>query len=185
MQCIKINTERLILRTLSSDDADELFSFRIRNAEFFRPWSPVYHKDYFTLDYHKNNLIQIENDILKGVLVQFGVYKKEAPEHMMGSLVFSNIIMGPFKSCFLGYRIDKDEINKGYATEAIKTGTDFMFEGKNLHRIEANIIPRNQASIRTIEKAGYTYEGLSHKYLCINNVWEDHLHYVILNKNIE
>ena len=60
-----------------------------------------------------------------------------------------------------------------------------MFTEKRLHRIEANIIPRNIASIKAIEKAGFIYEGISKKYLNINGVWEDHLHYVLLNSEIE
>ena len=175
----------MILRSLTVSDAEGLFQFRTRNAEFFKPWSPEYPKGYFTIDYHRSNLVSIETDILNGTLVQFGVYLKSLPERMMGSVVFSNIIMGPFLSCYLGYRIDKDELNKGYGTEAIKAGAEFMFKEKRLHRIEANIIPRNIASIKAIEKAGFTYEGISRKYLKINGVWEDHLHYVLLNEAVE
>jgi ribosomal-protein-alanine N-acetyltransferase len=178
-------SERLILRSLTVNDAEELYKFRVRNAEFFKPWSPTYPADYFNPDYHRKNLIQIESDVLKGILVQFGVYLKTDSKKIIGSVVFSNIIMGPFKSCYLGYRIDKDDLNKGYATEAIIAGSKYMFTEKKLHRIEANIIPRNIASIKTIEKAGFTYEGISKKYLKINGVWEDHLHYVLLNNEIE
>jgi ribosomal-protein-alanine N-acetyltransferase len=175
----------LILRSLTINDAEEFFHFRKRNAEFFKPWSPTYPVDYFSPDYHIKNLAQIESDVLKGVLVQFGVYQQTYQKKMIGSVVFSNIIMGPFKSCFLGYRIDKDELNKGYATEAIIAGSKYMFNEKELHRIEANIIPRNIASIKAIEKAGFIYEGISKRYLNINGVWEDHMHYVLLNSEIE
>lgn len=178
-------SERLILRSLIINDAEELYLFRTRNAEFFKPWSPTYPADYFNPDYHGKNLIQIESDVLKGILVQFGVYLKSDAKKMIGSVVFSNIIMGPFRSCFLGYRIDKDELNKGYASESIIAGSKYMFTDKKLHRIEANIIPRNIASIKAIENAGFVYEGISKKYLNINGVWEDHLHYVLLNSEIE
>ena len=180
-----IESNRLILRTLTVNDTDALFVFRTENADFFKPWSPEYPTDYFTREYHRKNLLQIEADVLKGTLVQFGVYLKTDEKRMIGSVVFSNIIMGPFKSCYLGYRIDKNEINKGYASEAIIAGCVYMFKEKQLHRIEANIIPRNTASIKAIKKAGFTYEGLSKKYLKINGVWEDHLHYVLLNEAVE
>ncbi|HWA06780.1 MAG TPA: GNAT family protein [Ignavibacteria bacterium] len=185
MEQVKIKTGRLLMKALTLEDARDLYDFRIRNAEFFKQWSPLYHKDYFNIEYHKNNLVQIENDMLKGSLVQFGVYKTENDEKMIGSVVFSNIVLGPFRSCFLGYRVDKDEINNGYASEAIKAACGYMFKERKLHRIEANIIPRNTASIKAIEKAGFTYEGISKKYLNINGVWEDHLHYVLLNEEIE
>lgn len=185
MELPKTESERLLLRSLTTADADELYQFRTRNAEFFKPWSPAYPYDYFNRDYHRKNLAQIESDVLKGMLVQFGVYLKTDANRMIGSVVFSNIIMGPFRSCYLGYRIDKDELNKGYATEAIIAGCKYVFSVKKLHRIEANIIPRNTASIKAIEKAGFTYEGISKKYLNINGIWEDHLHYVLLNREIE
>jgi len=181
----KTESERLILRSLTISDAEELFGFRTRNAEFFKQWSPEYSKDYFDINFHRSNLVNIESDIIKGTLVQFGVFLKNSAEKMMGSVVFSNIVAGPFLSCFLGYRIDKVEINKGYGTEAVKAGCEFMFGQRKLHRIEANIIPRNTASIKTIEKAGFLCEGISKKYLKINGVWEDHLHYVLLNEAIE
>ena len=42
-------------------------------------------------------------------------------------------------------------------------------------------MPRNQRSRRVVEKLGFAEEGLARKYLKINGVWEDHIHYVILN----
>ncbi len=70
-------------------------------------------------------------------------------------------------------------------TEAIVKMVAIAFEKLSLHRIEANIIPRNTRSIRTVEKAGFEYEGISKKYLKINGVWEDHVHMVILNEAME
>jgi ribosomal-protein-alanine N-acetyltransferase len=60
-----------------------------------------------------------------------------------------------------------------------------MFGEYGLHRIEANIMPRNAASLRVVEKAGFHREGLAKKYLKINGVWEDHIHMVLLNDRME
>ena len=49
--------------------------------------------------------------------------------------------------------------------------------------LEANIMPRNPASLRAAEKAGFVREGLSRRYLNINGVWEDHIHMVRLNED--
>jgi ribosomal-protein-alanine N-acetyltransferase len=56
-----------------------------------------------------------------------------------------------------------------------------MFGEYGLHRIEANIIPRNAASLRVAEKAGFLPEGIARKYLKIHGVWEDHVHMVRMN----
>jgi [ribosomal protein S5]-alanine N-acetyltransferase len=89
---------------------------------------------------------------------------------------------GAFLSCFLGYKLDGQEINQGYMTEALKKGTEIMFQDFGLHRIEANIMPKNIRSLRVAEKAGFYNEGLSRKYLNINGKWEDHIHMVLLNE---
>jgi ribosomal-protein-alanine N-acetyltransferase len=36
------------------------------------------------------------------------------------------------------------------------------------------------ASIRLLEKIGFTREGYAREYLCINGIWQDHLLYARL-----
>ena len=45
-----------------------------------------------------------------------------------------------------------------------------------------SIIPRNQASIRVVEKLGLRLEGVAERYLEINGVWEDHLRYAVTSE---
>lgn len=87
---------------------------------------------------------------------------------------------GAFRSCFVGYKLDKDYLNCGYMTQAVALLCDYAFSQLKLHRIEGNVMPRNQASLRVLEKNGFVNEGLSRKYLNINGVWEDHIHMVKL-----
>ena len=53
-----------------------------------------------------------------------------------------------------------------------------------LHRVEANIMPRNRPSLRVAEKLGFHSEGISPRYLAIQGVWEDHVHMVRLNEEL-
>ena len=43
-----------------------------------------------------------------------------------------------------------------------------------LNRVEANIQPRNRASIALVRRAGFRLEGLSRRYLKISGRWRDH-----------
>lgn len=104
---------------------------------------------------------------------------------IIGVVALSNIVYGAFLSCFLGYKLDKDEINQGKMTEALRKLISIAFEEYSLHRIEANIIPRNIQSQKVVKKLGFMEEGQSRKYLKINEKWEDHIHFVLLNENIE
>ena len=78
-------------------------------------------------------------------------------------------------------RLDQALLNRGYMTEAVSLLTDYAFSGLGLHRIEANVMPRNARSLRVLEKCGFHPEGLAQRYLQINGVWEDHIHMVRLN----
>ena len=60
-------------------------------------------------------------------------------------------------------------------TRAVRALVPFAFDALRLHRLEAACIPTNQASIRLLEKTGFTREGYAREYLCINGVWQDHL----------
>ena len=40
-------------------------------------------------------------------------------------------------------------------TEAVEAAAGIAFEDLGLHRIEANIMPKNRASLRVAEKAGF------------------------------
>ena len=112
------------------------------------------------------------------------IFKKNDENRIIGSIGFSNMVWGVFLSCYLGYKLDKDEINQGYMTEAIKKGIDIVFSEYGLHRIEANIIPRNKRSLKVTEKLGFYNEGTAYKYLKINGIWEDHIHMVLLNDKV-
>ena len=85
---------------------------------------------------------------------------------------------GAFQSCFLSYKLDMDLCGRGYMTEAVEEAVRIAFTVLGLHRIEANIMPRNTASLGVARKAGFQEEGLAVRYLRINGVWEDHIHMV-------
>ena len=87
------------------------------------------------------------------------------------------------QSAFLGYSIDEKENGKGFATEAISKVIEISFSELKLHRLEANIIPANSASIRVVEKLNFTKEGYSENYCNINGIWQDHLRFAIINPN--
>lgn len=177
-------TERLKLVVLDESHAEKIMQFYIKNDEFLSPFEHIKPRAFYTLDNHKMTLRLEEEEFLKMNMVRFWLFKKEDQmlEKPLGTLALTNIIRGVFKSCFLGYKMDEDEINKGYMTEAINALVKIAFSELKLHRIEANIMPRNERSIRVVEKCGFINEGLAKQYLKINGIWEDHYHMVILNE---
>lgn len=179
-------TERLLLKVIDESFSEKVLDYYLRNKDFLEEWEPIKSVEFYTLDYQrdliKKDLINIES----GNQLRLWILKKDGYEQdkIIGSVAFSNIIRGAFLSCHLGYKLDKDEINKGYVSEAIKKGIEIMFKDYKLHRIEANIMPKNKASLKVVEKLGFYNEGVAYKYLKINGKWEDHIHMVLLNDDV-
>lgn len=115
---------------------------------------------------------------------RFYLSARENTETIIGSIGVSQIVRGCFLSCYLGYKLDRGYLNRGYMTQAVRAVTEFAFADLGLHRIEGNVMPRNEASQRVLIKCGFQEEGLSRKYLRINGRWEDHIHMVILNERM-
>lgn len=184
---IELHTERLALRTIDDSFAARCLDYAVRNQQFFSEWNALVDDTFYTLEFQAQKL-RIERELLaQDRAVRLWLFRKEdrAYEQIIGDLAFSNIIRGAFQSCHLGYKIDGTTINNGYMTEALACAIQFAFAEMHLHRIEANIMPKNARSIRVVEKLGFVNEGLSHKYLKIAGVWEDHIHYVLLNPDEE
>jgi len=177
-------TERLVLKVLDKSYAQLVLDYYLRNKSFLEPWEPLRSKEFYTKQYQEEQLENEFSNINDKRSFRLWIFKKEDSSKIIGTVGFSNIIWGAFLSCHLGYKLDKDEINKGYMTEAIQKGIEIMFNEFGLHRIEANIMPGNKPSLRVVEKLGFYNERLAYKYLKINGKWEDHIHMVLLNESV-
>ncbi len=99
---------------------------------------------------------------------------------VVGVVNISQIVMGAFRSGYLGYYGSIHLAGQGLMTEAVQAAAQFGFERLGLHRLEANIQPDNVRSIRLVRRLGFRQEGFSPKYLKIAGEWRDHERWAIL-----
>jgi len=59
----------------------------------------------------------------------------------------------------IGYALRPDHWGQGYAGEAVGLALDWAFRTLGLHRIEADIDPRNDGSRRLLQRLGFASEG--------------------------
>lgn len=102
------------------------------------------------------------------------VVRADAPDVLLGALNINEIVRGGFQSAYLGYWLGAGHTGQGLMGEALRIGLAYAFGPLGLHRVEANIQPGNEPSIRLVERAGFVREGYSERYLRIGPAWRDH-----------
>jgi ribosomal-protein-alanine N-acetyltransferase len=160
----------IYIRQLDAGDAEALLEVLVHDREFLDRWEPTRLESYFTLDGQRRGLARLRaaEDV-----VDFGIFKV-ADDELVGRIQLTGITLGVFQNAYAGYFVSARQNGKGYGTEAVRQAVDAAFGELGLHRVQAAVLPRNTASIRVLEKAGFREEGLALRYMQINGVWEDH-----------
>ena len=153
-------------------------AFYHRNRAAFAPFDPVQPEDFYTSAGQARRLAEELAWAEAERSFRFLLVQPPHPGRIIGALGLDELIRGARQSCFLSYKIDRTLWGRGYASEAIRYASGWAFRNLGLHRLEADILPRNQASLRAAAKAGYRPEGLAPRLLKINGVWEDHIRMV-------
>lgn len=83
----------------------------------------------------------------------------------------------------IGYRVTPPARNKRYCTAAVRTVVNYFFSETDAEKIIAEANPRNMASIRVLEKAGFTQIGYKEKAVEINGVWMDGAVYELMKSD--
>ncbi len=171
---------RVELRLLMESDFAEWRAVRRANREWLTPWEPTTPTS--QPDVVEDRLAfaarcgtrDRERQMDTGY--GFGVF---AEGRLVGEMNLSGVQRGPFQSGHVGYWIDHRCAGREYAPEALVVVLDHAFARLGLHRVQVNIIPRNRASRRVVEKLGIRNEGVALRYLEINGRWEDHIRYAV------
>ena len=81
----------------------------------------------------------------------------------------------------IGFTIARPHWNQGYATEAVRGLIGYAFTHFPTHRIIASVDPRNAASVRVLEKAGFAKEAHFRQALWFKGAWADDAVYAVLS----
>jgi RimJ/RimL family protein N-acetyltransferase len=82
----------------------------------------------------------------------------------------------------LGYAMGHTYWGKGYMNEALRALLSHAFEVMELRRLEADVDPRNAASIRTLERLGFQREGFLRERWHVNGEIQDAFFYGLLRR---
>lgn len=175
-------TNRLILRVLEPGHASLVLDFYKRNFNDFNLYEPLF-ESAKTLQYHRSALDYEYHQFSKNQFLRLHFFEKANPMIVIGTVSYRSITHSFYESCLIGYKIDKNYRRLGYAKEALQRANRIVFDELNLHRIEANVLPDNTASMRLLESLNFQREGLLRDKIKLNGRWEDHYLYALLKED--
>ena len=146
-------TERLVLRQLNQEDANDLLLLR-SNLEVgvYIPRTP-YKSVEESVEFIKKSETWISNNesIIWGIALK-------TDNKVIGTICVWNIKNRDYRA-EVGYELHPDYWRKGIMQEALVPVLDYGFKTMKLHSIAAVISPENTASIKLVEKNGFVKEA--------------------------
>ncbi|NTU71176.1 MAG: GNAT family N-acetyltransferase [Coriobacteriia bacterium] len=175
-------TNRLLLRELGPEHAAPVRAYGLRSLEYHFPWDPTRPADYWQLPVVAERLRGQIEEGRRGMSLCLFLSPKTDPGVVIGAVNTRNIIRGALQSAHVGYALAPDAVGQGFMTEAVRGVVGIAFGELGLHRLEINVMPHNERSLGVAERAGFSREGYSPRYLRINGRWEDHVRYARINE---
>lgn len=171
-----IKAERVSLRWLTESDIESLFEV-FSNAEVMRYWSSPMMKEPSEAETY---LYEIHENFQHGDLFQWGL-ALNSNDKVIGTCTLNHIDQQN-RRAEIGYAMGREHWGKGYMHEALTALLNHAFGEMNLHRIEADVDPRNAASIKSLEKLGFKYEGFLRERWFVNGEICDTAFYGLLRR---
>lgn len=164
---IELTTARLFLRALKQSDAAALFQIH-SDPEFMQYWSSP---PWQTIDQAHAKIAADQLALAAGEHLRLGIVLKQT-EELIGTVSLFHFDTQS-KRAELGYGIASTHWRKGYMHEAVKAVITYAFNQLGLRRLEADVDPRNLASMRSLEKLGFLQEGLLRERWIVAGVVSD------------
>lgn len=175
---------RVILRSLTPEDAEDLLAIHIQNKRFFEQYSMERPSNFYTLAFQEHVISQFNELAKQGIEYHFAICSKKTNQ-LVGVADLFQLLRGSLQRAMIGYSVSQTENGNGYATEACILLTEYAFTNLKLHRLEAGVMTTNKSSIRVLEKAGFVMEGTAKKSVRIHGKWEDHYLFACINPTHE
>ncbi|MES2103505.1 MAG: GNAT family N-acetyltransferase [Pseudomonadota bacterium] len=149
----RIQTARLTIRPIQESDLEAVFAC-YNNHEVMRYCPPT---RWDSMETARNWFVRIQQRVADGNAMQF-VIELTAQRTVIGSCVLFKIDESSLRA-ELGYALGRDYWGVGYMHEALTALVEHAFSQMALHRLEAEIDPRNEASANSLLRLGFVLEG--------------------------
>ena len=148
-----IDTERLRLRPISDEDVDDFFEV-YSNVEVMRYWStpPLPSKEAA-----RAQINEIHEGFKNRQFMKWAVALR-SNDKLIGSVTLFHPDF-THRRVEVGYALGRAFWRQGYMQESLTALFNYAFDTLNFHRLEADVDPRNAASLSILERLGFQREG--------------------------
>ncbi|CAN5889047.1 GNAT family protein [soil metagenome] len=174
-----LETERLILRCLTYDDAPLMLALRSNESV----------NNYLNKKPEKN-IAEINakiKDILENLKKNEGIFWviafKNKPAALIGAIGYWRMQPQDYRA-EVGYMLHPSHWQKGIMKEALHAVVEYGFKEINLHSIEANINPDNLPSASLLESCGFIQEAYHRENFFYDGVFYDSIIYSRIKINV-
>jgi [ribosomal protein S5]-alanine N-acetyltransferase len=172
-----ITTERLRLRALSPGDVPAL-AVIFGDAEVCRFWSHAALTDAGAVQALYDHIVKC---FAARSLFQWGIAERDS-DAVVGTCTLA-ALSPEHRRAELGFALARASWGRGLIAEALPAVVGFAFETLDLHRLEADVDPRNYRSIRAIERLGFNREGHLRERYHVNGELQDAMLYGLLRRD--
>lgn len=173
----ELESERLKYRQVTSEDVENIFKIysdpEVAKYDWYKPIA--------TEDEALSIINRYGKEFQNKEELTWGVARK------YDNKIIGYCCLGSFnddsRRSEIGYGFNRDEWNKGYATEAIKVLVKFGFDIMNFNRIEATVTLGNDASVKALKKANFLQEGIVRERTIMKGKFEDDVILAIIRKD--
>ena len=171
----ELETERLLLQQVQDQDADDLFILRSDQTLMRFIDRPL-----ASSIADAQQLVQkIHDSLIRNDGITWTITLKPDPG-LIGTIGFWRIEKENYRA-EIGYMLAVKWQDKGIMSEAMKEVLKYGFKEMNLHSVEANVNPANEASIRLLEKNQFIREAYFKENYFYNGKYIDSAIYSLLN----
>ena len=164
----------MLLRRLVLGDLDAIYEI-FSDPQVMRYWSTPPLPDKAAAETLLNGII---SDVQRGVIMKWGV-ARTSDDLVIGTTALFNLSLENGRA-EIGYALGREHWGQGLMNEALHALLEHCFETLKLRRLEADVDPRNNGSIRTLERLGFQREGYLRERWHVAGEIQDALFYGLL-----
>lgn len=171
-----LHSERVLLREIRDVDAEAIFAFK-SDVEVTRHYGQEPHR---TLADTHDWLRRLDESYRRGE--DFAWLVTLNTDGSVAGLITLWNFDASRRCAELGYELAREYQHQGIMSEATAKVIEFGFATLGLHRIEANPLTENAASVALLRILGFKLEGILHERIYFRGAFYDQAYYALLSE---